>query len=92
MRISLPSYRSGGHQEYAVLRTWLLVKHIHEAASKFDSTGRKVGNTAFLQELEAVCGVQNLTCSTQLLSKPSIKAIFKRLKIGVNHRYRYFLV
>jgi hypothetical protein len=62
-----------GHQAYAVLTTWLLVQHIREALSVFDSSGKRVGRSAFLEELETLCEEQNPTCSTQLLSKPTVR-------------------
>jgi hypothetical protein len=62
-----------GRQSYAVLKAWLLIKHISETNSVFNSAGMKIRNTALLEELEKLCDVQNTFCSTQLLSKPSVR-------------------
>ena len=65
--------RECGRKAYTILRTWLLVSHINEAASIFDASGNKIGNTAFLKELELQCEIQDPTFSIQLLSKQSIR-------------------
>lgn len=65
--------RKWGLDEYAILRTWLLVSYILEAESVFDDSGNKVGNTPLLQELETLCGFQNTECSSQLLAKPTVR-------------------
>ena len=69
-----------GRQAYAVLKVWLLVQHINETNSVFDSSGRKIRNTAFLQELELLCGIQNSAYSTHLLSKPTVRDRFQQAR------------